>query len=243
MRTVCMPRFVRRPFDNGVGVGVGRDLAAERVQELLHALQAFGRWIDRAQQHRCLALAGSVCPQRDDEVLQLERRPPAVDATDAARGVGRPGFGRTGQHDVFRFGVVEHVAHAGQTGQKLHLIAGRLIFVEPFFHGRFQPVERNLAKFAGFGQFGVEVGLGFGDALFDQSAARIGKVLQAQHAVGVDDHAVGPAGARAAGTATGSAAAADTTASATTNTTGPAADTAGATAADLGADRQAGSRQ
>ena len=146
---------------------------------------------------RRLPFAGRKGPQRHDQILQLQRRAGRCRCrTTRPDGIGDPTFGRTGQHDVLGLGIVEHVAHAGQPGQELHLLGRRLPLVELSSHGRFESIERDLAQLAGLGHVGIQAWpwprRSASSTIWPPGSA---KVLQPQHAVGVDDHAVGAADA------------------------------------------------
>ncbi len=183
-------------IDDHLGVG-RRDLRTHAAQKLLHAGQALGGRVDRTEDHRRFAFAGGKRSQGHDQILQLQDGASGIDAADAARGIGSPTFGRACQHDVFGLRIVEHVAQLREAGEKLHLFAGRTAHVEPSTDGRLETIERDFAKLTGLGHLGVQMRLGFGDAFAGQHAPRIGEVLQSQDTFGVDNHAVGAAGATA----------------------------------------------
>ena len=125
-RMFCMPRLVRRP-STIMSVSPGVACRADAAQELLHPGQAFRRRIDRAPESTgALCWPGGERPQGHDQVLQFSTGRPLSMPTHAARQRRRPAFGRAGQHDVLGFGIVEHVADAGQPGEILHLFGRRL---------------------------------------------------------------------------------------------------------------------
>ena len=132
------------------------DAAAELAQELLHLRQAFGRRIDRAVDERLLLHARRERPQGDDQVLQLQHRPARFDAQRATRRRFGPGLGRTGDHDVARFRIAEHVLQPREPGQVLHHIVDRLAVGEPLLDHALEPRERDLAQLAALGHVLVE---------------------------------------------------------------------------------------
>ena len=107
-------------------------------------LDSFRRRIDRATDARLGRSRGS--PQRGEQVVQEQHGLAGGDADNIAARVDPPTFTKTHQHDVFLFGVDEHIANVLQAGQEDDLIGQGLAGLQRFFNGCFQPAERDLAE-------------------------------------------------------------------------------------------------
>ena len=86
-------------------------------------LNAFRRRVDRATDARSGRGRGG--PQRGEQVVQEQHGLAGGDADDIAAGVDPPAFAKTDKHDVFLFGVDEHVANVLQAGQEDDLFGQR----------------------------------------------------------------------------------------------------------------------
>ena len=69
--------------------------------------------------------------------------------TTVALGVDLPAFARSDQHDVLLLGIDEHVADALQAGKVFYGVGQRLVVLQAVVDRRFEPAERNLARFGG----------------------------------------------------------------------------------------------
>ena len=92
------------------------------------------------------------------QVVQQHDRPAGGDADDvAAAGFDFPAFAGPDQHDVFLFGIDQHVADALQAAEELHVLRQGLAGFLELFDGRFQLAERNLAQFGRLAQHGGDL--------------------------------------------------------------------------------------
>jgi len=120
---------------------------------------------------------------------QLADRQARLDAADAAGKVFKPALGRTGEDNVPRVGIEEHVLDSDESRQVLHLGGGRFPLGEAGLDGRLQAVERDLAEGALPGDLLLQIGLGGGDPLPGQPIPRVGECPIAEHALGVHGNA------------------------------------------------------
>ena len=98
------------------------------------------------------------------------------------RGVDPPAFTKTDEHDVFLFGVDEHIANVLQAGQEDNLIGQGLAGLQRLFNGFFQPAERDLAERGS--------GMEAGRDLLDQ-AGPLGPELAERIDAGIFDQSIG----------------------------------------------------
>ena len=115
--------------------------------------------------------------QGHDQIVQLQRRAPARDAADPARGIGKKSFGGPGDHDVAHVRVKEDVLQALQPGQILHGVVGLLAVGDAPTNRRFQSHQRNLADRAAGHQIGGQLHAGGAKPFFSERAPRSSKVL------------------------------------------------------------------
>ena len=107
---------------------------------------------------------------------------PVVTPTILPSRVDPPAFAKTDEHDVFLFGVDEHVANVLQAGQEDNVVGQGLAGLQRLFDGFFQSAERDLAERSR----GIEVGRD----LLDQ-AGPLGLELAKRIDAGIFDESVG----------------------------------------------------
>ncbi len=137
---------------------VGRCPAAELHEELLHPRKPFGRWIDRAVQHRRVTLGLRwERTQRSNQVLQFNHRATRGDAPHPAIKVFGPRFGWPGNDNVASFRVTENVLNASQTSEILHHIVGATSSSNLLGNCLLQAGQRHHAQVAYLGQVALKL--------------------------------------------------------------------------------------
>ena len=133
----------------GCGAAVGFDVLLKLGEPVLLG-------IDRAAERA----AAFERPKRNHQIIQPQRGPAGGHADHAAQFIHREALGGAGDHEVFRFGIDEHVIDPLQTGEKLHLRRHGRFGFQTLFDGGFQADQRNLPQIAGNVDIGVHVLLG-----------------------------------------------------------------------------------
>ena len=115
-----MPWLACELLDNLRAIAV-LDRATDLVEDLLKPGQAFGRRIDRAVDERRLAgrlPAGRPAGPRSGPAIAARADPFRCPAR--ARRIDAPRLGRTGDHDVARLRIAEHVFQPREAGEVKH---------------------------------------------------------------------------------------------------------------------------
>ena len=115
---------------------------------------AFSGRIDRATDARPGRRFGG--PQRGEQIIEQQDGLAGGDADNTAVVVDPPALAKTGEDDVFLFGVDEDIADVLQAGQEENFGRQGLAGLERVGNGLLQAAERDLAERSG----GIDIGWG-----------------------------------------------------------------------------------